>query len=71
MLKYALFRDAYLQRKAAAGRAPAAPPPVNGIPLPQALPLARQGSRVWWEDGWRSLARRQGGRTPKTAPWLK
>lgn len=69
MLKFALFREAYLQRKTAVGRAPTIPPPVNG--QPQAMPLARQGSRIWWEDGWRSLALNQGAKAPKTAPWLK
>ncbi|NLI77131.1 MAG: hypothetical protein GX442_11905 [Candidatus Riflebacteria bacterium] len=71
MLKFALFREAYLQRKTAVGRAPTIPPPVNDHPHPQAMPLARQGSRIWWEDGWRSLARNQGAKTQKTAPWLK
>lgn len=71
MLKFALFRDAYLQKRTAAGRAPVGPQPVAHHPLVQALPLARQGSRLWWEDGWRSLARNQNARGQKTAPWLK
>lgn len=74
MLKQAVFRPDYLDRRAARGTARSASPaeagpvsPVHGGSPP--MLVARRAPTTWWEEGWRLLQRKTGA--ARSTGWLK